>query len=65
METETQVGGDWSDITIDALHLAADITTIGETDDNDKQKPKYVRERKHYRRKQQEDYDSNEMQMKM
>ena len=65
METETQVGRDWSDITIDALHLAADITTIGETDDNDKQKPKYVRERKRYRRKQQEDYDSNEIQMKM
>ena len=65
VETETQVGRDWSDITIDALHLATDITTIGETDDNDKQKPKFVRERKRYRRKQQEDYDSNEIQMKM
>ncbi len=65
VETETQVGRDWSDIAIDALHLAADITTIGETDDNDKQKPKFVRERKRYRRKQQDDYESNEMQMKM
>lgn len=64
MEAETQVGGDWSDITIDALHLAADITTIGETDDNDRQKSKFVRERKRYKRKQQDDYDSNEMQMK-
>lgn len=65
LETETQVGRDWSDITIHALHLAADITMIGETDGHDKQKSKFVRERKRYRRKQQEDYDSNEMQMKM
>jgi len=65
METQTEMGSGWSDIAIDALYLAADITMIGETDNNDKQKPKFVRERKRGQKKQQNNNDSNEMQLKM
>jgi len=38
---------------------------IGETDNNDKHKPKFVRERKRGQKKQQNNNDSNEMQLKM
>lgn len=65
METQTEMGGGWGDITIDALHLAADIAMIGETDNNDKQKPKVVRERKRGQKKQQNNNDGNEMQLKI
>ena len=64
VETQTEMGGGWGDIAVDALYLAADITMIGETDNNDKPKPKVVRERKRGQKKQQNN-DSNEMQLKM
>ena len=64
METQTEMGGGWGNIAIDALYLAADITMMGETDNNDKQKPKFVREHKRGQKKQQNN-NSNEMQLKM
>ena len=64
VEAQTEMGSGWGDIAVDALYLAADITMIGETDNNDKQKPKVVRERKRGQKKQQNN-DSNEMQLKM
>lgn len=64
VEAQTEMGGGWGDIAIDALYLAADITMIGETDNNDKHKPKFVRERKRGQKKQQNN-NSNEMQLKM
>lgn len=64
VEAQTEMGSGWGDIAVDALYLAADITMIGETDNNDKQKPKFVRERKRGQKKQQNN-NSNEMQLKM
>ena len=64
VETQTEMGSGWGDIAVDALYLAADITMIGETDNNDKHKAKFVRERKRGQKKQQNN-DSNEMQLKM
>ena len=64
MEVQAEMGSSWGNITIDALYLAADITMIGETDNNDKHKPKFVRERKRGQKKQQNN-NSNEMQLKM
>ena len=65
VEAQAEMGSSWGNITIDALYLAADITMIGETDNNDKHKPKFVRERKRGQKKQQNNNDSNEMQLKM
>ena len=65
VEVQAEMGSSWGNITIDALYLAADITMIGETDNNDKHKPKFVRERKRGQKKQQNNNDSNEMQLKM
>ena len=65
MEAQTEMGSGWGDIAVDALYLAADITMIGETDNNDKHKPKFVRERKRGQKKQQNNNDRNEMQLKM
>lgn len=64
VEAQTEMGNGWGDIAIDTLYLAADITMIGETDNNDKHKPKFVRERKRGQKKQQNN-NSNEMQLKM
>ena len=61
---QAEMGSGWGDIAVDALYLAANITMIGETDNNDKQYPKFVRERKRGQKKQQNN-DSNEMQLKM
>lgn len=65
VEAQNEMGNGWGDIAVDALYLAADITMIGETDNNDKQKPKVVCERKRGQKKQQNNNDSNEMQLKM
>ena len=65
VEVQTEMGSGWGDIAIDALYLAADIAMIGETDNDDKHKPKFVRERKRRQKKQQNNNDSNEMQLKM
>ena len=65
VEAQTEMGSVWGNIAIDTLYLAADITMIGETDNNDKQKSKFVRERKRGQKKQQNNNDSNEMQLKM
>ena len=64
-EAQTEMGSGWGNIAVDALYLAADITMIGETDNNDKHKPKFVRERKRGQKKQQNNNNSNEMQLKM
>ncbi len=64
-EAQAEMGSGWGDIAVDALYLAADITMIGEKDSNDKQKPKFVRERKRGQKKQQNNNNSNEMQLKM
>lgn len=65
VEAQTEMGSGWGDIAVDALYLAADIAIIGETDNNDKQKPKVVCERKRGQKKQQNNNNSNEMQLKM
>lgn len=67
VEAQAEMGGDWSNITVDALYLAADIAMIGEMDNNDKQKPKVVRERKRGQKKKQiqDCHDDSGMQMNM
>ena len=67
METEAQMGGDWSDIALGGIRLVADISEIGQTDETES-KPKSVRERKHRRKKHQSNDDHNDdggMQMGM
>lgn len=61
------MGGGWSNIAVDVLYLAADIAMTGETDNNDKAKPKVVRERKHGQKKKQiqDNHDDGGMQMNM
>ncbi len=65
VEAQTEMGSGWSDIAVDALYLAADITMIGETDNNDKHKPKCIRERKRGQKKNQDSHDDGGMQMNM
>lgn len=67
VEAQAEMGGDWSNIAVDALYLAADIATIGEMDNNDKQKPKVVCERKRGQKKKQiqDSHDDGDMQMNM
>lgn len=64
VEIKTEMGGGRSNITVNALYLSADIAMIGETDNNDKQKPKFVRERKNGQKKK-DRHDDDGMQMKM
>lgn len=64
METQTEMGGTWSDIAVNALYLTADIAMIGETDNDDKQKPKFVRERKRGQKKNQNCHNDGDMQLK-
>lgn len=59
MESQTEMGCDWSDIAVNGLYLAADLAMIGSAD-NDKQKPKYVRERKHGQKKKKQDGQSQD-----
>lgn len=59
VETQTEMGGDWSDIAVNGLYLAADLAMIGGTD-NDKPKSKYVRERKHGQKKKKQDEPSQD-----
>ena len=67
VEAQAEMGGGWSNITVDALYLAADIATIGEMDNNDKQKPKVVCERKRGQKKKQiqDSHDDGGMRMNM
>lgn len=64
MEAQTEMGSGWGNIAVDALYLAADIAMIGETDNNDKQKPNFVRERKNGQQKK-DRHDDGGMQMNM
>lgn len=64
VEAQAEMGGDWIDIAANSLYLAADLTMIG-GNDNDKHKPKFVRERKRGQKKKQNNNDRNEMQLKM
>lgn len=66
MEAEAETGGGWSDIAVNGLYLAVDLAMIGGTD-NDKPKPKYVRELKHGQKKKKQDEQSqdNGYEMKM
>ena len=64
MEAQTEMGSGWGGIAVDALYLAADITTIGETDNDNKEKPKIVRERKNGQKKK-DRHDDGGMQMNM
>lgn len=63
VEAPAEMDSDWSDIAIDGLYLAADLAMIGETDDEDSQKSKNVRERRNGQKK--KDRQSGGMQMKM
>ena len=53
VEAQAEMGSSWGDIAVDALYLAADIAMIGEPDNNEKQKPKVVHERKRGQKKKQ------------
>ena len=65
LEVEAEMGINWGDIAVDSLYLAADIASIGENN-NDKHKPKYIRERKNGQKKNgQSDQDNNDMQITM
>lgn len=57
VETQTEMGGGWSDIAVNSLYLAADLAMIGGTD-NEKSKTKYVRERKHGQKKKKQNEQS-------
>lgn len=59
VEAEIEMGGGWSDIAVNSLYLAADLAMIGGTD-NDKPKPKYVRERKHGQKKKKQNEQSQD-----
>lgn len=50
VETRAEMDGGWLDIAANSLYLAADLAII-EGNDNDKHKPKYVRERKRGQKK--------------
>lgn len=63
MENPFEMDRSWSDIAVNGLYLAADLAMIGETDDDNKQKTKIVRERKNSQKK--KDRQSGGMQMKM
>lgn len=63
VEAPAEMDRDWSDIAIDGLYLAADLAMIGETDDEDSQKSKNVRERRNGQKK--NDRQSGGLQMKM
>ena len=67
VETQTEMVSGWSNIAVDVLYLAADIAMIGEPDNNDKQKPKVVCERKRGQKKKQiqDSHDDGGMQMNM
>lgn len=64
VEAQAEMGSGWGDIAVDALYLAADITMIGVTDDDNKQKPKIVRERKNGQKKK-DRHDDGGMRMNM
>ena len=64
VEAQAEMGSGWGDIAVDALYLAADITTIGEADDDNKEKPKIVRERKKGQKKK-DRHDDGDMRMNM
>lgn len=59
VEAETEMGGSWGDIAVSSLYLAADLAMIGGSD-NEKSKPKYVRERKHGQKKKKQDEQSQD-----
>lgn len=59
VEAETEMGGSWSDIAVNSMYLAADLAMIGGTD-NEKSKPKYIRERKHGQKKKKQDEQSQD-----
>ena len=59
VETQTEMGGGWSDIAVNGLYLAADLAMIGSTD-NEEFKPKYVRERKYGQKKKKQDEQSQD-----
>lgn len=59
VESQSEMGSGWSDIAVNSLYLAADLALIGGTD-NDKPKPKYVRERKHGQKKKKQDEQSQD-----
>ena len=64
MEAQAEIGSGWGGIAVDALYLAADITTIGEADNDNKEKPKIVRERKNGQKKK-DRHDDGGMHMNM
>ena len=59
VEAQTEMDIDWSDIAVNSLYLAADLAMIEGTD-NDKARPKYVRERKHGQKKKKQDEQSQD-----
>lgn len=67
VEAQTEMDIDWSDIAVNAAYLAADLQMIfgGKNDNQNKQKKKTVRERKHGQKKKQDSIQDTEFEMKM
>ncbi len=59
-ETQTEMDSDWGSIAVNTAYFAADLAMIGERDNNDKQKPNFVRERKHGQKKNKQDDQSQD-----
>lgn len=58
-KTQTEMDSNWGSIAVNTAYFAADLAMIGETY-NDKQKPKYVRERKRGQKKNKQDEQSQD-----
>lgn len=52
-QTQNEVGCDWSELAINTMHLINNISKIGrdDYDEDDKKKPKCIKERKNYQKK--------------
>lgn len=67
VEAQTEMDIDWNDIAVNTAYLAADLQMMfgGTNDNQNKQKKKTVRERKHGQRKKEEQSQGTDFEMKM
>ena len=67
LETQDEMDSQWSDIAVNTAYLAADLQMMfgGTNDNQNKQKKKTVRERKHGQRKKEEQSQGTDFEMKM
>ena len=67
VEAQTEMDIDWSDIAVNTAYLAADLQMMsgGKNDNQNKQKKKTVRERKHGQRKKEDQSQGTDFEMKL